>query len=77
MNVVDIGCYVNFCLLYVVKVTVECMSQYYCSVKEWMNDKNYWHVMYDFMVNLLSYNISRTMFIISKELVVSHSYAGC
>ena len=29
MNVVDIGYYVNVCLLYIVKFIVECMSQYY------------------------------------------------
>ena len=68
MNVVDIGCYVNVCLLYIVTVIVECMTQYYWSVKEWMNDKPCWHVMYDFMVNLLIYNISRTLFVISVEI---------
>ena len=29
MNVVDIGCYVNVCLIYIVTIIVECMSQYY------------------------------------------------
>ena len=63
-----IGCYLNVCLLYIVTVIVECMSQYYWSVKERMNDKHCWHVMYDFMVNLLSYSISGIVAPVVKQL---------
>ena len=41
-------------------VIVECMPQYYQLVNEWMV-MHHRHDMYDFMVKMLSYNISSTL----------------
>ena len=57
-------------------VIVECMLQNYPLVNEWML-MHHRHDMYEFMVKLLSYNISRTLSVKYKELVASHRCASC
>ena len=70
--------YVDVCLLCIV---YSCCRMYVVilPISKWMNEglKHCLHVMYDFMVNLLSYNISHTLFIISKEPATPHNCTIC